>query len=129
MYIPPEKAVSRTHEVLHSKSPSRKVEVSADALVLKETSEVPEGPIQSALLVQEALTRRGLGLVFADLTDHDRYCKDLSTLFSHLHREPPAWYNRCSVSQLIAADCSCLANHFGGWCETQAEHVRYVAVE
>ena len=42
----------------------RQVEVSADALVLRETSEVPEGPIQSALQVQEALTRRGLGLVF-----------------------------------------------------------------
>ena len=25
-------------------------------------------------------------------------------LFSHLHREPPTGYNRCSVSQIIAAD-------------------------
>ena len=104
VYIPPEKCVSRTHEVLHAKSPAKQIEVSSDSLVLKESSEVPEGPVQSALQVQEALTRRGLGLVFADLIEHERYCKYLTTLFSHLHREPPLGYNRCTVSQLIAAD-------------------------
>lgn len=103
-YLAPEKCVSRTHEVLHQKTPSKQVEVSAEALIVKEHSSVPDGPVQSALQVQEAFQRRGIGLVFADLVDHERYSRYLTTLFSHLHREPPVGYNRCSVSQLIAAD-------------------------
>ena len=54
-YIAPEKAVSRTHEVLHQKTPLKRVEVSAEALIVKENSSVPDGPVQSALQVQEAL--------------------------------------------------------------------------
>ena len=34
-------------------------------------------------------------------TKHDRY---VQMLFAHLNRDPPAGYNRCSVSQIIAAD-------------------------
>ena len=103
-YIAPEKAVSRTHEVLHQKTPLKQVEVSAEALIVKENSSVPDGPVQSALQVQEALQRRGIGLVFADLIEHDKYSRYLTTLFSHLHRDPPAGYNRCSVAQLVMAD-------------------------
>ena len=43
-------------------------------------------------------------MVFADLISHDVYSKYLSALFGHLHRDPPAGYSRCSVSQLVAAD-------------------------
>ena len=103
-YIAPEKSASRTHEVLHQKAQLKQVEVSAEALIVKENSSVPDGPVQSALQVQEALQRRGIGLVFADLIEHDRYSRYLTTLFSHLHREPPAGYNRCTVSQLVMAD-------------------------
>lgn len=55
--------------------------------MIKEKSEVPEMSVTSALQVQEALLSRYL-----------------TTLFSHLHHEPPPGYNRCSVSQLVAAD-------------------------
>ena len=103
-YIAPEKSVSRTHEVLHQKAPLKQIEVSAEALIVKENSSVPDGPVQSALQVQEALQRRGIGLVFADLIEHERYSRYLTTLFSHLHREPPAGYSRCTVSQLVMAD-------------------------
>jgi len=34
-------------------------------------------------------------------TNHDKY---VQLLFAHLNREPPSGYNRCSVSQLLAAD-------------------------
>ena len=103
-YIAPEKSVSRTHEVLHQKAPLKQVEVSAEALIVKENSSVPDGPVQSALQVQEAMQRRGIGLVFADLIEHDKYSRYLTTLFSHLHRDPPAGYSRCSVAQLVMAD-------------------------
>ena len=103
-YITPEKSVSRTHEVLHQKAPLKQVEVSAEALIVKENSSVPDGPVQSALQVQEAMQRRGIGLVFADLIEHDKYSRYLTTLFSHLHRDPPAGYNRRSVAQLVMAD-------------------------
>ena len=103
-YVPPEKCVSRLHEVTHAKQPSKQTELEADKLVIKEKQEVPAETASSALQVKEALDRRGIGLVFADLISHTSYTKYLSSLFSHLHREPPPGYSRCSVSQLVAAD-------------------------
>ena len=48
-------------------------------------------------------TWAGLGLRWNHVIygAHDRY---VQTLFNHLNRDPPSGYNRCSVSQLIAAD-------------------------
>ena len=103
-YIAPEKCVSRTHEVIHQKNPSKQLEISSDVLAVREHREVPDAVTTSALQVQEALVRRGIGLVFADLVDHASYSKYISTLFSHLHREPPAGSSRCSVSQIVNAD-------------------------
>ena len=103
-YIPPEKAVSRTHEVLHQKNPSKQLEISSDVLAIREHREVPDAVTTSALQVQEAMVRRGLGLVFADLIEHSAYSRYMSTLFSHLHREPPVGFSRCAVSQIINAD-------------------------
>ncbi|CAL1147099.1 unnamed protein product [Cladocopium goreaui] len=70
----------------------------------REKTEVQDMVVSSALQVQESLQRRGLALVFADLVQHANYTRYLTTLFSHLHREPPAGYSRCSVSQIVAAD-------------------------
>ena len=103
-YVPPEKCVSRLHEVTHAKQPSKQIELEADKLVIREKQEVPTETASSALQVKEALDRRGIGLVFADLITHASYTKYLSSLFSHLHREPPQGYSRCSVSQLVSAD-------------------------
>ena len=103
-YIAPERCVSRSHEVLTSKTPSKQLDISAESLVVKEKTDVPDMAATSALQVHEALQRRGIALVFADLVQHQNYSKYLSTLFGHLHREPPPGYNRCTVSQLIAAD-------------------------
>eukprot|EP00435_Cladocopium_sp_Y103_P073620 s444_g44.t1 len=63
-YIPPEKCVSRTHEVMTQKTPTKQLDVSADSLVLKEKSDVPDMVVNSALQVQEAFQRRGIALVF-----------------------------------------------------------------
>lgn len=103
-YIPPEKCTSRTHEVLRRKSPSKQLEVSAENLVIKEHKDVPDMTTTSALQVPEALNRRGIALVFADLVQHECYSRYMANLFSHLHREPPAGYSRCAVSQLVQAD-------------------------
>ena len=103
-YIPPERCVSRTHEVLTQKAPSKQLDVSSDSLVIKEKAEVSDMTATSALQVQEAFQRRGIAMVFADLVMHDSYTRYLTTLFGHLHREPPAGYSRCTVSQLVAAD-------------------------
>ena len=103
-YIAPERCVSRSHEVLTSKTPSKQLDISAESLVVKEKTDVPDMAATSALQVHEALQRRGIALVFADLVQYQNYSKYLSTLFGHLHREPPPGYNRCSVSQLVTAD-------------------------
>eukprot|EP00435_Cladocopium_sp_Y103_P068562 s777_g31.t1 len=103
-YIPPEKSISRVHEVLTQKTPSKQLDISSDQLVIKEKTEVPDMTATSALQVQEAMQRRGIALVFADLVSHEVYSRYLTSLFGHLHREPPPGYNRCTVSQLVAAD-------------------------
>ena len=103
-YIAPERCISRTHEVMTQKVPTKQLDVAADSLVVKEKSDVTDMVVTSALQVQEALQRRGLALVFADVIMHDAYTRYLTTLFSHLHREPPPGYSRCTVSQLVAAD-------------------------
>ena len=62
----------RSHEVLTAKTPSKQLDISAENLVVKEKSEVPEMATSSALQVHEALQRRGLALVFADIVQHKR---------------------------------------------------------
>ena len=42
--------------------------------------------------------------MFADLITHESYTRYLTTLFGHLHRDPPLGYARTSVSQLVSAD-------------------------
>ena len=103
-YIPPEKCISRTHEVMNQKSPTKQLDISAENLVVKEKQDTPDMTVTSALQVQEAFQRRGIALVFADLVTHENYTRYLTTLFGHLHREPPAGYARTTVSQLVSAD-------------------------
>jgi hypothetical protein len=103
-YIPPERCISRTHEVLNQKSPTKQLDISAEHLVVKEKQDTPDMTVTSALQVQEAFQRRGIALVFADLVTHESYTRYLTTLFGHLHRDPPVGYARTSVSQLVAAD-------------------------
>ncbi len=103
-YLPPERCISRLHEVTHSKQPTKQIELESEKLVVREKQETPHEAAHSALQVKEALERRGIGLVFADISSHTVYTRYLSQLFSHLHRDPPAGYARCTVSQLVQAD-------------------------
>ncbi|CAL1133476.1 unnamed protein product [Cladocopium goreaui] len=103
-YIPPEKCISRTHEVLNQKSPTKQLDISAENLIVKEKQDTPDMTVTSALQVQEAFQRRGIALVFADLITHENYTRYITTLFGHLHRDPPVGYARTSVSQIVAAD-------------------------
>ena len=103
-YLAPERCVSRTHEVMHLKTLSRQLDISSDSLVVKEKQNVPDMIASSALQVQEAMVRRGIGLRFADLVDYQRYSRYLTTLFGHLHREPPPGFARCTVTQIVQAD-------------------------
>ena len=103
-YLAPERCVSRMHEVTHQKSPTKQVEIDADKLIVKDKNEIPDEAAHSALQVKEALERRGIFLVFADLVTYTSYSKYLTALFAHMHRDPPAGYARTSVSQIVAAD-------------------------
>ena len=105
-YIPPEKCISRTYEVMNQKSPTKQLDISAENLIVKEKQDTPDMTVTSALQVQEALQRRGIALVFADLVTHESYTRYLTALFGHLHRDPPAGYSRTTVSQLVSADKS-----------------------
>ena len=105
-YIPPEKCISRTHEVLNQKSATKQLDISAESFIVKEKQDTPDMTVTSALQVQEAFQRRGIALVFADLITHESYTRYLITLFGHLHRDSPAGYARTNVSQLVNADKS-----------------------
>ena len=103
-YLSPDRCVSRTHEVTHSRGASRQLELESSKLVIKETDDAMSMPTHSALQVQEALRRRGIAYVFAQCLSFNAYEKYISRLFSNLHREPPPGFARCSVAQLVEAD-------------------------
>lgn len=104
-YIPLEKCFSRLTELTFSnKSQTKLLEVESSKVVIKDKDSDLEAPVQSSYQALEAFKRRGLALEFAGVmtyTSHDKY---VQLLFAHLNREPPVGYNRCSISQLIAAD-------------------------
>lgn len=89
---------------MNQKNPTKQLDIAADTLVIKEPKEVPDAVAHSAMQVHEAFVRRGIALLCADVVRHDKYTKCVSTLFNHMHREPPVRYSRCTVSQFVAAD-------------------------
>ena len=103
-YLAPEKCTSRIHEITHSKSPAKQVELEADKLVVKERASTPEMVAHTALQLQEALKRRGLAYQFANALTFRHYDRYLSQLFAHMHRDPPSGYGRVTTSQLVNAD-------------------------
>ena len=75
-------------------------------LAISEEKELPEVTCGSALLLQEALKRRGIALQCAGVASflaHEKYILNLK-LFAHMGREPPPGYSRTSVHQLLTAD-------------------------
>eukprot|EP00435_Cladocopium_sp_Y103_P017971 s1600_g4.t1 len=66
-YLAPERCISRMHEITHQKSPAKQLELESDKLVVREKADIPDETAHSALQVKEAMERRGIGLVFADL--------------------------------------------------------------
>ena len=104
-FIPLEKCYSRLAELSFTNKPQSKLlEVESSKVVIKDKDADFEASVQSSYQALEAFKRRGLALDFANVmsfTCHDKY---VQLLFAHLNREPPSGYNRCSVSQLLAAD-------------------------
>ena len=100
-----------------NKPQSKLLEVESSKVVIRDKDAEFEASVQSSYQALEAFKRRGLALDFANVmsfTCHDKY---VQLLFAHLNREPPAGYNRCSVSQLLAADKS-------AWCHLIEKNVK-----
>ena len=103
--IPLEKCYSRLTELsFAAKNHSKLLEVESSRIVVKDKEAEFESSVQSSYQLLEAMKRRGLALDFAGVMSYTRHDKYVQMLFSHLNREPPSGYNRCSVSQLISAD-------------------------
>ena len=103
--IPLEKCYSRLTELAAtSKTQTKLLEVESSKIIVKDKDAEIETNVQSSYQLLEALKRRGLALDFAGVMSYTRHDKYVQLLFSHLNREPPTGYNRCSVSQLISAD-------------------------
>lgn len=103
-YLSPDRCISRVHELTNQKTPDRILEIEANKIVVKNQDEGLEVAAHSSLQILEALKRRGIALEFGDCMDYNKREKYLQTLFQHLHREPPPGFQRCTVSQLVAAD-------------------------
>ena len=102
-FISLEKAISREWEIQMGKS-AKQIELDVDKLLVKTKDEVPDNHPQGELNIYEAFRRRGLAYVVHDMVSwevHERY---VSHLFSHLRREPPAGYAKCTIQQLLRAD-------------------------
>ena len=103
--IPLEKCYSRLTELAAtSKTQTKLLEVESSKIVVKDKDADIESNVQSSYQLLEAMKRRGLALDFAGVMSYTRHDKYVQLLFSHLNKEPPSGYNRCSVSQLISAD-------------------------
>eukprot|EP00435_Cladocopium_sp_Y103_P036102 s1002_g9.t1 len=117
-WIPLEKCFSRLTELSFNNKPQSKLlEVESSKIVVRDKESEHEAQVQSSYQVLEALKRRGLALDFAGVMSfvhHERY---VQVLFAHLNRDPPPGYNRCSVSQLIAADKA-------AWCHLIEKNVK-----
>lgn len=117
-FIQLEKCYSRLTELAYSNKPQSKLlEVESSKVVVKDKESEFEASIQSSYQALEAFKRRGLALDFANVmsfTHHDKY---VQLLFAHLNRDPPSGYNRCSISQLLAADRA-------AWCHLIEKNVK-----
>ena len=104
-YVPLEKCFSRLTELsVTSKLQTKMLEVESSKIIIRDREHDHETPVQSSYQALEALKRRGLAFDFAGIMSFSRHDRYVQLLFSHLNREPPTGYNRCSVSQLLAAD-------------------------
>ena len=74
---------------MNQKTPTKQLDIAADTLVIKEHKEVPDAIAHSAMQINEAFVRRGVALLCADLVTHTNYTRYISTLFNHMHRDPP----------------------------------------
>jgi hypothetical protein len=117
-FIPLEKCYSRLTELSCTNKPQSKLlEVESSKVVIRDKDAEFESSVESSCQALEAFKRRGLALDFANVmtfTCHDKY---VQLLFAHLNREPPAGYNRCSVSQLLAADKA-------AWCSLIEKNIK-----
>lgn len=75
-YLPPERCVSRVHELTNLKAPDRMLDIEANKIIIKDKDEKIEAPAHTSLQVLEALKRRGIALEFGDcmgFLEHDKY--------------------------------------------------------
>ena len=99
-YMPPEKCVSRMHEVTFAKNPHKQISLDQNRLVVQDETDELTVPAPSALQAMEALKRRGIAYVFAQAVSWSEYDRYVTRLFAH----PPAGFSRVSVAQIVEAD-------------------------
>ena len=77
-YLPPEKCVSRMHEVTFSKSPHKQISLEQNRLIVQDESDELTVPAASALQAMEALKRRGVAYVFAQAVSWAEYDRSVT---------------------------------------------------
>ena len=103
-HIPVEKCVSRQHEVLNHRQPSKVLEVESGKINVKEVSDTPEPPAHGALAFLEALKRRGYAYNMARCVSLQAYEQYVAKLLMNFRRPAPPNHSRVSLTQLQDAD-------------------------
>ncbi|CAE6910823.1 unnamed protein product [Symbiodinium sp. CCMP2592] len=103
-YIAPEQCGTRMYEIQNVKAQSKVLSLEEGKLAISEEKGLPEVACGSALLLQEALKRRGVALQFAGVASYVAHERYVLKLLGHMGREPPPGYARTSVHQLLTAD-------------------------
>ena len=103
-YITVDQSVSRQHEILNQKNPSKVLALEGGSVTVREERQTSEQPTSGALSVLEALTRRGYALSMANMVTLTVYQKYLAKLMSHFRRNPPPNHQRVTLQQILEAD-------------------------
>ncbi|CAE7210435.1 unnamed protein product [Symbiodinium sp. CCMP2592] len=85
-YIAPEQCGTRMYEIQNVKAQSKVLSLEEGKLAISEEKDLPEVTCGSALLLQEALKRRGIALQFAGVASFLAHEKYVLKLFGHMGR-------------------------------------------
>lgn len=102
-YVGLERCSSREWEVTMGKG-KKQLAIDAEKLTVKEKNDTPDQAFSTEMQAFEAMRRRGVAMVFADMVSWETHERYLQQLTSHLRADAPPGYSRTSLQQILKAD-------------------------
>lgn len=102
-YIAPEKCVSRSYELVHSK-PGKELSLEHGSIAIKDKDSKLVISTDTEMQLHQAFVRRGIALEFAQVLSFQVHEAWANHLFSCMTQDVPTGYSRPTVQQLLLAD-------------------------